>query len=245
MLKKFDSRYRINYNNSDYTGKLSIPDLGSYVLDNSGLHSEIMGVNIRTIIKKNYTWVISGLHFEIGDLPTINSFIDIHTKLSSYTPISIQRDFFVTSDGKKVADISSDWLIINAETRQPVFLTDVYPAVANVISEDERVVSKYKHLRFNFAGCKPVSTFKIAYSDIDINKHMYSMKYLEKTLNRIDIDFFKNNNIRRIDANYLSEMLYNQDVDVFMKEIDNCYQFEMQIDGKPMYRAEIEFEKIK
>ncbi|MBR4266923.1 MAG: hypothetical protein IKQ46_12795 [Bacteroidales bacterium] len=240
MAKVFDSKYRVNYNDSDYTGKLSLPKLGNYILDTAGLHATELGISMQTLAKNNMTWVMSGLHFEVFNLPTINSFVDIHTKISNCTKISSQRDFFITCNGEKIANVSSEWLIINTKTRRPVFLNEVFPDVFDLTSEDEISVEKYKHLRFVLDDDKYQSVNKIKYSDIDINKHLYSMRYLEMTFDLFDIDFFKSKKIKRMDVNFLSEVLYNQEVKIYKQQNENISQIEMRYEGKTMYRAEFE-----
>ena len=240
MLKIFNNKYRVNYNDADFTGKLSIPRLGNYILDTAGLHAMELNISMQALQNKNMTWVISGLHFDFYSFPEVNAFIFVKTKISDYSKITCKRDFFITgSDNAKVADVSSEWLIINTLTRRPVFLDDAFPGVGDLVFEKENQVEKYKHLRFNFSENAKRLKYRVMYSDIDLNGHLYSMRYLEMSLNMLGEDFFKSGKIVSADLNFLSEVLYNQEVELIMQAPSpDCRQIEMLREEKPVFRVE-------
>ena len=240
MLKIFDNKYRVNYNDADFTGKLSIPRLGNYILDTAGLHAMDLGISMQALKVRDMTWVISGLHFDFYSMPEINGFINIKTKISEYSKVTCKRDFFITdNDGKKIADVSSEWLIINTLTRRPVFLDEAFPEVGDLVFEKENQVEKYRHLRFNFLENARRLKYRVMYSDIDINAHLYSMRYLEMSLNMLGEEFFKSGRILSADLNFLSEVLCNQEVELVMQSPSlEIRQIEMRREEKPVFRVE-------
>ena len=240
MLKIFDNKYRVNYNDADFTGNLAVPKLGNYILDTAGLHAMELGISMQALKTKNMTWVISGLHFDFYSMPEVNGFLNVKTKISEYSKVTCKRDFFITgADGKKIADVSSEWLIINTLTRRPVFLDEAFPKVGDLVFEKENQVEKYRHLRFVFGENSERMKYRVMYSDIDINAHLYSMRYLEIALNMLGEEFLKNNKIVSADLNFLSEVLYNQEVELVMQSPSpKLRQIEMTRDGKPVFRVE-------
>ncbi len=79
---------------------------------------------------------------------------------------------------------------------------------------------------------KITNNFVVKYSDIDINKHLNSMKYIEHLVNVFDINLFKEKEIRRIEINYLSEGQYGSTITILQKEEkDFTYLLEMK-DGE-------------
>jgi acyl-ACP thioesterase len=246
MVKVFNNKYRINYNDSDYTGKLSIPKLGNYILDTAGLHAIELGISMQTLAEQGLTWVMSGLHFEFFDMPRVNQEVLVTTKISDCSKIACKRDFIVTGpNNEKIAEVSSEWLIINTLTRRPVFLNEVFPGVFDLIENNEKKIEKYKHLRFSIQNPEMSATRKITYSFIDINTHLYSMKYLEMTLDMFDLDFFKNNKIKKADVNFIKEVLYNQQIEINIQNPEpEIFQTEMTVEGKCVFRAEFETSRI-
>ncbi|MCQ2974424.1 MAG: thioesterase [Bacteroidales bacterium] len=239
MIKVFSKEYRVKHNDTDFSGLLSIASLGNFVLDTAGLHAIEIKTSMEILNKQNLTWVITGMHFNIIEMPKINSEIKITTKITETSRLACKRDFFVEHNQKIIAQVSTEWLIINCETRRPVFLTDILPHINNLITPENQI-DKYHHLRFQINEKALKNYYSVAYSDIDINKHLYSMRYIELAMNTININYFSNHKISTIDINFMSEILYGENIEILTENFDNIYHIEMQnSEHKPMFRAEI------
>ena len=129
-------------------------------------------------------------------------------------------------------------LIINMENRRPVFINDFVPQLEEICIT-EGALPKFKHLRQSKAEVAAQYQRRILYSDIDINRHLYSMRYLQMALDSLDIDYLAQHQISDIDLNFLSEVLWGETVDVIRRSEDNAHQVEMTCGGKAMFRAEI------
>ena len=60
--------------------------------------------------------------------------------------------------------------------------------------------------------------YSVRYSDIDINRHMNSIKYLEHTLNIFDLDIFKQKDIRKLEMVYLAEGIFGEKLKLYKQE---------------------------
>ncbi len=261
MGNTFQTQYRVMYHDADSTGHLSIPALGNYVLDTAGLHATALGISMQQLAAQGMTWVMSGLRFRIHRLPEINSAIDLCTQISAYTRLSSQRDFYVSCGGNPVADISTEWLIINTKTRRPVFLTDVFPAIEGLVGGNP-ALQKYAHLRTSPDAARAGITKKtVEYSDIDINSHLYSIRYLSMALDTICQSPAQGRRISGINANFISEIFHGQDIEIATELISadgipadgkpnetpsaETYNIEMRVDGKAMFRATVDTEAVR
>lgn len=240
MEKTFDTNYRVMYNQVDTGARLTIAALGDYILDTAGMHATILGISMQHLASMGMTWVMSGLKFRIlGDLPIINSHVSIHTQVSSCTKISSKRDFVVSCDGQTVTEASTEWLIINTTTRRPVFLSEVFPQLGEIVMPDTGI-PKYRHLRFDLGDTDESLTHKTAYTDIDINAHLYSMRYLQLALNTLGMEYMRTMQVEEIDATFISEVLHGQQVGLHTASLDDgATAVEMRHDGKPVFRARI------
>ena len=240
MLKTFTREYSVRHNETDLTGRMSIPALGDCMLDIAGLHANEIEWGIDHLQHGGLTWVIAGMKFHIFRLPMIDSRFKIETHVAAYSRISTQRDFVAFDDDGKIAEVSTEWLIINMENRRPVFINDFVPRLSEICMP-EGALPKFKHLRTcNFPVSAEMSR-RIAYSDIDINRHLYSMRYLQMALDTFDIDYLAGSNISTVDVNFISEVLCGEDVDVVRRSDGNVHDVEMTRDGKTMFRAEVSF----
>lgn len=238
MEKIFTKEYRVTHRDTDLNGRLSLASLGSFVLDTAGLHAIEIHTSMEILNSMDLTWVVTGIHFAINEMPTIHSLIKVTTKINEISRLACKRDFLVEHEGKKVAEISTEWLIINVKTRRPVFLADVLPHIKELVTPGEGA-EKYKHLRFAIEKPIASSNYTIRYADIDINRHLYSMRYIELAMDMVDLETHQSKTIVSADVNYISEVLYNQQVTLIINQEGDTSQIEMlNADQKPMFRAE-------
>ncbi len=242
MEKISTKEYRVTHRDTDLNGRLSLASLGSFVLDTAGLHAIEIHTSMEILNSMDLTWVVTGIHFAINEMPPIHSLIKVTTKINEISRLACKRDFLVEHEGKKVAEISTEWLIINVKTRRPVFLADVLPHIKDLVTPGEGA-EKYKHLRFAIEKTIASSNYTIRYADIDINRHLYSMRYIEMAMDLAGIEIHDTKKLVAADVNYMSEVLYNQEVTLVSKQEGNITLIEMQNhDKKPMFRAEFVWE---
>ena len=238
MIKIFTHEYRVRHNEADASGRMSVPALGDCMLDIAGLHADQIDWGIDNLQHSGLTWVIAGMKFKICRMPKIDSRFKIETHVAGYSRISTQRDFVAFDDEGKIAEASSEWLIINMENRRPVFINDFVPQLEEVCIT-EGALPKFKHLRQSKMDISAQYQRRILYSDIDINRHLYSMRYIEWAMDLPDLETHEQQRLKSADVNYMSEVLYNQDVTMLMQRSGDSTLIEMQnSDNKPMFRAE-------
>ncbi|MBR4274014.1 MAG: hypothetical protein IKQ30_14395 [Bacteroidales bacterium] len=238
MIKIFTHEYRVRHNEADASGRMSVPALGDCMLDIAGLHADQIDWGIDNLQHSGLTWVIAGMKFKICRMPKIDSRFKIETHVAGYSRISTQRDFVAFDDEGKIAEASSEWLIINMENRRPVFINDFVPQLEEVcITED--ALPKFKHLRQSKMDISAQYQRRILYSDIDINRHLYSMRYLQMALDTFDFNYLSESAIKEIDVNFISEVLFGETVDVVRRSDGDMHQVEMLRDGSVVFRAEM------
>lgn len=240
MLKSYTHEYRVLHNETDLTGRMSIPALGDCMLDIAGLHADDIAWGIDMLQKNGLTWVIAGMKFQIYRMPKIDSRFKIETHVAAYSRISTQRDFVAFDDDGKIAEVSSEWLIINMANRRPVFISDFVPQLEEVCIKDG-ALPKFKHLRQCNAAVSGQYQRRVLYSDIDINRHLYSMRYLQMALDTFDINTITKSAIKEIDVNFISEVLCGETVDVVRRSDGDVHHVEMTRDGSAVFRAEVSF----
>ena len=238
MIKTFTHEYRVKHNETDLTGRMSIPALGDCMLDIAGLHANEIEWGIDHLQHGGLTWVIAGMKFHIFRMPMIDSRFKIETHVAAYSRISTQRDFVAFDDEGKIAEVSSEWLIINMENRRPVFINDFVPRLEEVCIK-EGALPKFKHLRQGKAAVSSEYQRRIMYSDIDINRHLYSMRYLQMALDTFDVEYLERCNISEIDLNFIAEVLCGETVDVVRRSEGDVHLVEMMRDGSAVFRAEV------
>ena len=100
----------------------------------------------------------------------------------------------------------SIWAMIDTESRQP---TDIYAidngAINNwIVKDKECPIDKGGRVRVG-ADASLVRTIDTGYSDVDINGHVNSVKYIEHVLDLWPLSWYRQHQIRRFEIAYVAE----------------------------------------
>ncbi|MBO7235224.1 MAG: acyl-ACP thioesterase, partial [Alistipes sp.] len=86
------------------------------------------------------------------------------------------------------------------------------------------------------------SSRPVVYSDIDFNRHVNTLRYINLMFDTLPIDIIEKNNGLRIDINFISEALYGEVLTIGVATEGDTWQFEISSNsGKTLCRARIEF----
>ena len=186
MMEKIDShKVFVEPFHVDFTGRIFMGVLGNHLLNAAGNHSSRRGWGIGALNETRHTWVLSRLSVEMTEMPRQNEHIEIRTWVESVMKLFTNRNFSIhRADGTPLGYARSVWAMIDIETRRPCDLLSLYNGdILNyVVSEEENVCPIEGHGRFRFRDPELVRTLDVRYSDIDINRHVNSIKYMEHIL---------------------------------------------------------------
>lgn len=235
---------------ADFQGKLTLGVLGNHFLNCAGFHATDRGFGMATLNEENYTWVLSRLSIELEDLPNQYEKFTIQTWVENVYRLFTDRNFSLTNkDGQVVGYARSVWAMINLNTRKPVDLLSMHGGnISEYICDRECPIEK--HSRIKVTSQEVVSEVVAKYSDIDINGHVNSVRYIEHILDLFPLDFYKEMRIRRFEIAYIAESYYGDTLS-FIKETvgtDLCvcpHEYNVEIkkqNGDVVVRSKIIFE---
>ena len=131
--------------------------------------------------------------------------------------------------------------MIDFKTRKMVDLLKTTDLANHVITTHNELFTMNKPKRVDYRGeNEPTYTHKIVVSDIDMNQHVNSMKYLQWAIDTLSLNEIMNKKINRLDINYLREALYNQDITIYnsTNETSKCFELRNE-SGQACCRIEI------
>ena len=86
-----------------------------------------------------------------------------------------------------------------------------------------------------------MSQHKVAYSDIDFNRHMNTMRYIDLVFDSMPIEILEKLSALRFDLNFMKEARYGDSLALMSQSQDNTYQFAFRNDsGEALCRMELE-----
>ena len=205
----------------DYTGHLTIGVLGNHLLNVAGFHSHDRGFGIDRLNQEHYTWVLSRLALEMYDLPMQYESFTIETWVENVYRLFTDRNFAVLNkEGKAIAYARSVWAMIDTETRKPVDLMAIHDGdIAGYICDKDCPIDKPSRIKVN--SKEPVAILPVKYSDMDINGHVNSIRYIEHILDLFPVDAFKEKRVRRFEMAYVAETMATDTMAYYMDKVDD------------------------
>ena len=109
--------------------------------------------------------------------------------------------------------------MIDTVTRQPVDIMAVRDGLIAGYVDDVTPCPIEPPSRVKMdAVAEPVRTVEARYSDVDVNGHFNSVKYIEHILDLWDIEWYRCNDIRRIDIAYVAEAYMGDRLNIYLEQ---------------------------
>ena len=151
------------------------------------------------------------------------------------------RNFTLTdAAGNEFGRAVTQWAMIDLKSRSALDLSWVGDAHAEAIVDAPSPTDKPRKIR----DVNPAQTavHKVVYSDIDFNRHVNTMRYIEMMLDVLPIERFAEERPLRLDINFLKEARYGQTLSVALEERGSQTLVEIRSDaGAALCRGAFEW----
>lgn len=213
----------------DFTERLTMGVLGNHLLNCAGFHAAERGFGIATLNENHYTWVLSRLAIELEDMPRAYQKFSIQTWVENVYRLFTDRNFAILNEeGNPVGYARSVWAMISMESRKPIDLLTLHGGtITDYICDKECPIARPGRIKVDES--EPVCEYRARYSDIDINGHVNSIKYIEHILDLFPMEMFREKSVRRFEMAYVAESYYG-DLLTFYRErkAENEYDIEVK-----------------
>ena len=220
----------------DFRGRVTIPMIGNYMMHAASNHAALRGFGFSDMTEKQTAWVLSRMAIEISRYPEMSELVTLNTWIDEVGHLFTSRSFELCDrSGTAIGYARSVWAAIDMQTRRPTPL-DV-EALSVYISDKSCPIDKPGKIAA-LEGDSEGFPYKAKYSDLDINGHFNSIKYIEHLLDLFELDLFREKEIRRFEIAYLSEGRYGMPLALHKTETEQG-RFNMAIchEGKAICRA--------
>lgn len=228
----------------DFNGHLTWGVLGNHLLNSAGFHSTERNFGIATLNEENYTWVLSRLAIEMFEMPRQYESFSVQTWVENVYRLFTDRNFSVTdSQGRKMGYARSVWAMINLNTRKPADLLSIHEgSIMDYVCDEPCPIEKPS--RIKVSDEKPLAVRTAKYSDIDVNGHVNSIRYIEHVLDLFPLDQYREKRVRRFEIAYVAESHYGDELMFYREQTtENEYHVEIRKHGnETVCRAKINFQ---
>ena len=217
MATKSSYPFRVEPQEVDFSLRITLTALGGNILNIAGIDAHTRGFGVDALNKDNFSWVLSRIAFEFDYRPGEYVEYEIATWISDYGRMLSTRNFELTDrTGSRFGRVVSQWCMLDLTKRTAVDLRAVAENHNDAIVDSPPPAEKPR--KVPASGAQPVLTHRVAYSDIDFNRHVNTMRYIEMKLDVLPIERFAEERPMRLDINFLKESRYGETLSVALEE---------------------------
>ncbi len=242
MLPKIGSfTFHIESYVCDFKGKAMLPVIGNFILQAATIHAQQRGFGYEAIRKDKAAWVLSRLSIEMYDYPGYDEDLTVETWIEDITKYFTQRCFrFIDQAGKTIGYARSIWAAIDMTTRLAIDLPAWRPDLAEYVDNTRECPVEKPAKIPGVDGQEATIGYSVRYSDMDINRHMNSIKYMEHTINVFDLELFRQKRIHRFEMVYLMEGMFGDKLKLYKVETNpDEFLIDTKHEGESICRSRI------
>lgn len=213
----------------DFTERLTMGVLGNHLLNCAGFHAADRGFGIATLNENHYTWVLSRLAVEMTEMPRAYEKFSIQTWVENVYRLFTDRNFAILNhEGKPIGYARSVWAMISMQTRKPADLLALHGGKITdyVCTDMECPIDKPGRIKMEHP--EELARHQAKYSDIDINGHVNSIKYIEHILDLFPLEQFREKTVHRFEVAYVAESYYG-DMLTFHREQKKENEYDIEV----------------
>lgn len=226
---------------TDFTLHARLTAMCANLLNTAGIDADRNKFGTEEVMKQNNTWVISRLSLEFDRLPKQYDEYNIRTWIIDTGRIISVRNFELTDkEGCVFGRVTTQWCMINLDTRRPCDLTPILDSHRQYIFDEPAPCEAPRKLA-TFEGGES-TPHPIVYSDIDFNRHVNTLRYIEMMVDTLPIEVVAEPRPLRVDLHFVKESRYGQTLSIRRLYNDECWLFEITADdGAVICRASFDF----
>ena len=240
--KEYTHKYFLTAGECNAQQQMPITLIAQRVIEVATEHANILGVGYADLIKSNEGWVLSRMTIEMTRYPGVNEEYSFTTWIEGFNRLYSERNMEIQDGkGETIGYVRTIWVAIDMETRRPCDLTSI-KWLANTVSDRPCPIAKQGRLlplKEEESTISAQHRFKV--SDIDFNRHVNSVRYMDAFLNQWDLDHFDRNDIARFEIQYLHETHFGDKAFIRTKCNENIAETEILVNDTANCRAKIEF----
>jgi medium-chain acyl-[acyl-carrier-protein] hydrolase len=238
--------YKIPSYDVSLNGQTKFYTLCRILLDSAAVHANQYQFGYHDMQKENVYWVLSRFHIIMNGYPGMDDRVKVETWPKGIYRLFFMRDYRILSeDDKLLTTATTAWLVLDGNTGRPRKMeqhNSLHRFHADGLHAIERVPDKLPGIT------EPDRQISVLarYSDLDINRHVNAVKYIEWVQDCYPQEIYEKQNVKEFQINYQSETRYGDEVQIRIREASKGDPFEylegIRASGEnTAFRARVQF----
>lgn len=226
MMKPFVFTHTVRTFETDDQGLLTPSSLLNILQYGAGKHADDLGWSVRSLHESGKTWVLQRFCIEIERLPSDNETITLTTYPTGADRILAYRDYKVENEaGEILVRATSSWVILDLDSRRVVGVPDSVKDVSESFGPKILPFPTGRLTGFDpneNSDDKTTSEFRIRRHDLDLNRHVNNVKYMEWGIESVPEDVFENKQLRSLDIVFKAECFYGDTIESHCRPLEDA-----------------------
>ncbi len=221
----FEDTYRTSFTQTGIYDVVTNKSILSILENIAGAHSAYVHYTFENLSKQNLTWVLLNWKLQVLKRIKADTNIKVQTWGRSATKIIVNRDFKVfDEEGTLCAIATSKWCLLDTTTgkiaKLPENIAEIYHGF-----HDESVFGIEDVPKLEEPKLEPlnVDSYKIRRFDLDLNKHVHNLNYLNIAYELLPEDVYDGSELNNVEILYKRELKYGDIVKSYLYNQDDSY----------------------
>lgn len=219
-----EKEFEINYYEVDFRKELLITSLMNYFDDTVTKQSEDIDRGLDYMKDMGISWVLYKWDIDVNRYPMLREKIRVRTSACALMKFYAYRTFdVIDKDDNIICSAKSVWLLIDTNKRRAKRITEDMYSMYGITKEDNKpLIIKEVNLPEKYSYEKH---FDVRYSDIDTNRHVNNVKYVDWVIETIPLNIVLSCSLKNLNITYKKEAVYGETIKVCteIKQEDNKY----------------------
>jgi medium-chain acyl-[acyl-carrier-protein] hydrolase len=224
----------------DFQFRATMASLGDILLTTAGINADDNGFGLRRLHDMDSAWVLSRMAIEMIRYPEQYENIQVETWVEEVGRANTTRNFCIRDEKNEIiGNACSVWVFFDMKTRRAKDLKTL-EGIHEYANGEPGMIGK--PIKIDAVEGEDYDGFKVKYSDIDINGHVNSIRYIQWISDCFSLDCYRKCSVKRFEINYMNEMLFDDFVDIVGQQIESGdFRFEIRKGDKTNCRARVVF----
>lgn len=229
----------------DASGRMSLTLLVERIIETATEHANILGIGYEDLKQYHIGWVLSRLSVEMARAPRFNSRYMFKTYINDLNRLYSTRTHELYAENDRgemehIGAVCTVWVAIDTENRTAADLSVIH-ARECVCPDSPCPVLPMRHIKTDRTFVN-IGSYCFRYTDIDINGHVNSVRYLDSIMQARSMKWHLEHEIARFDIIYQHECHYGNNVEIWSVNVDEYTDIvDMTVDSKSMVKAQIKW----
>ena len=175
-----------------------------FLQEAAGNHAEQLGLSMESLLENGQAWVLAFLRLQVDRYPNCHDTLTIETWPSGLDRLYATREFILSDEHGECARATSAWLVIDTKRRRPLRPpAELY----DIDTPDRPPALDVDCAKMKVPDATPVHerTFRVRYHDLDLNRHVNNVRYVEWATETLPAEWLDSHALRDLTLEFRAE----------------------------------------